>query len=69
MLVQLQKELGNKWVKIAERMPGRSENGIKNRWNSAKRRKNSKKQKQSAWHRLSGGRKHQNLTNTPAILR
>ena len=38
MLARLQKKLGNKWVQIAEQMPGRSENGIKNRWNSAKRR-------------------------------
>jgi hypothetical protein len=38
-LVKWQKEFGNKWVKIAEKMPGRSENAIKNRWNSAKRRR------------------------------
>jgi hypothetical protein len=38
-LVKLQAQFGNKWVKIAEKMPGRSENGIKNRWNSAKRRR------------------------------
>jgi hypothetical protein len=38
-LVKWQEEFGNKWVKIADKMPGRSENGIKNRWNSAKRRR------------------------------
>ena len=38
-LVKWQSEFGNKWVKIAEQMHGRSENGIKNRWNSAKRRR------------------------------
>ena len=38
-LVELQARFGNKWVKIAEHMKGRSENGIKNRWNSAKRRR------------------------------
>ena len=39
-LVRLQKQLGNRWVEIAKHMEGRSENGIKNRWNSAKRRRN-----------------------------
>lgn len=39
LLVGLQAKFGNKWVKIAEHLPGRSENGIKNRWNSAKRRR------------------------------
>ena len=38
-LVKWQAAFGNKWVKIAEQMRGRSENGIKNRWNSAKRRR------------------------------
>tara|TARA_B100000780_G_C20999327_1_gene399796 strand:+ start:13 stop:753 length:741 start_codon:yes stop_codon:yes gene_type:complete len=38
-LVKWQADFGNKWVKIADKMPGRSENGIKNRWNSAKRRR------------------------------
>lgn len=31
--------LGNKWRDIAAQLPGRSENSVKNRWNSAKRRK------------------------------
>lgn len=31
-LLAAQKELGNKWSAIAERMPGRPDNAVKNRW-------------------------------------
>jgi len=34
-LLAAQAELGNAWTKISLRLPGRSENAIKNRWNSA----------------------------------
>ncbi|VVB09377.1 unnamed protein product [Arabis nemorensis] len=37
-LVAAHKIFGNKWVDIAEQLPGRSENTIKNHWNTTKRR-------------------------------
>jgi hypothetical protein len=34
LLINLHEAYGNSWVKIAEQIPGRSDNSIKNRWNS-----------------------------------
>jgi len=39
VLISAQAEMGNKWCEIAKLLPGRSENAVKNRWNSATRRK------------------------------
>lgn len=38
-LIQLHQEMGNKWVEISRMMPGRTDNAIKNRWNSTIRRR------------------------------
>lgn len=43
VLIEAHKEMGNKWAEIARRLPGRSENTIKNHWNATKRRQISKK--------------------------
>jgi hypothetical protein len=34
LLIELHEVMGNQWVKLTEYLPGRSDNAIKNRWNS-----------------------------------
>ncbi|KAJ9562495.1 hypothetical protein OSB04_007655 [Centaurea solstitialis] len=45
VLIAIHKEVGNKWSEIARRMPGRSENTIKNHWNATKRRQLSSRKR------------------------
>jgi hypothetical protein len=39
ILIEHQRQWGNKWAKIAGLLPGRTDNSVKNRWNSSLKRK------------------------------
>ncbi|KAL7138983.1 hypothetical protein ABFS83_09G020000 [Erythranthe nasuta] len=53
VLIEAHGEIGNKWAEIAKRLPGRTENSIKNHWNATKRRQFSRRKCRTKWPRSS----------------
>ncbi|PUZ58232.1 hypothetical protein GQ55_5G492800 [Panicum hallii var. hallii] len=76
LIVALHKALGNSWSQIAARLPGRSDNEIKNFWNARLRKKLRQKEASStagskepaASHRRRGGEDGGSGTHPPAVF-
>ncbi|XP_076952652.1 uncharacterized protein LOC143626442 [Bidens hawaiensis] len=55
ILITTHAQVGNRWSEIANKLPGRTENSIKNHWNATKRRQYTTRKCRSKWPKLQQG--------------
>lgn len=69
ILTDGQKELGNKWAEIAERIPGRNECAVKNRWYNFKTSEKKKAKKKEAKEKAEEALSESKLAATAAAAK
>ena len=61
IIMEMQSKYGNRWAKITERLPGRTDNAVKNHWHSSMKSKLKKTGSEESL-KIEGGRKRSEST-------